>query len=418
MDRAITPEQRAAAQERDWDDEIFSRIQELQVPPAMIARWLQWNTAPSDIKRGIDRYEKATFGALRQREATIDDNEKLTELYAATPERIGDWDVTAERAPYAFAQFRLQENVQIQVLEEAGVIRAVITRSWRDVLVGGVPLSICFTAAGRVHPDSRGRGYMRYVRSAAIGCAPYTNADYWYFRAQNAAIFDYMRRNEPGRLEAAAQQEGSIPGIPVTVHSYPAKAFMGADERIRPTRPEDTPLCIDLINQTHNGQDLFRPYTTDFFERRMNDGGWGPKPDWWIPVYGREDHWVLEEDGQPIACAGLWDRGRHLRDRWRHHESGQIKVVERTALLDFGFAPGREDALVRLIEFLLGRTHDLGRAALMAPLQQLPKVAEQLVHYEPTSDIYAMQWEYHPPHGSGLPATLPITKPYTDLVYW
>lgn len=409
---------RAAARRLGCGEGLIARIESLRVPPSVLDSWLRWNPSAERVAQAADRYEQATFGSLRQREATGFDNEKLADLFASTPEEVGGWEVTAERSPYAFAQFRLQENVQVQVLEEAGVLVAVISRSTRNALVGGVRLNVRFSSAARVRPSGRGRGLSLYVRYASPACVPYPNADYWYFRSQNFDARQWLRRADPGRLSDAPPREDDVPGIAVTVQHYPSAPAAGDTTGIRRVRPGDVPACVDLINRTHHGQDLFRPYTVDFFEHRMNDGGWGPKPDWWVRVYGWDDHWVVEDAGRVVACAGLWDRGRHLRERWRHRETGEERVLEPAALLDLGYADGRADAMARLIEHLVGQTHDLGRTHLMAPLQQLPEVAARLDHLQPAAETWSMQWEYFPPDDSGLPERLPITRPYTDLVYW
>ena len=49
------------------------------------------------------------------------------------------------------------------------------------------------------------------------------------------------------------------------------------------------------------------------------------------PIYGYEAYYLLEDEGEIVACAGLWDRGRDLRERWRHRESGNERVVAVTA---------------------------------------------------------------------------------------
>ena len=64
-----------------------------------------------------------------------------------------------------------------------------------------------------------------------------------------------------------------------------------------------------------------------------------------------------------------------MREVWRHKETGEVRSFDCTALLDFGYAEGREDAMLRLIQHFIGLTHDLGRSYLVAPLEQLPDLA-------------------------------------------
>ena len=55
--------------------------------------------------------------------------------------------------------------------------------------------------------------------------------------------------------------------------------------------------------------------------------------------------WQRDEVQAIVACGGLWDKGRDVREVWEHKETGDRRVLEPTALLDWGHAPGREDAM-------------------------------------------------------------------------
>ena len=92
-----------------------------------------------------------------------------------------------------------------------------------------------------------------------------------------------------------------------------AAAPADADHAIRPTTRADLPRCVELINRTHAGQDLFRPYTVEFFEGVLDEGTWAEKPFWWNPVYGWEDHVVLE-------------RGR-VAERWRSERWDSLRLL-------------------------------------------------------------------------------------------
>jgi hypothetical protein len=415
---ALTDDLRRQAQERGWSQDLIDRAERIRVSPSVFRDMLRWTRdVTKSVGRALDRIEEQTFGALRVREATSSDNEKYAELFLNSPEQIGDWEATVDRSPYAFAQFRLQERPQIQFVEDRGVILSSIARSTRRTLVGGVPLNVLFTSAARTHRDARGRGLSWYVRSQDPATVPYSYASYFYFRSQNFSALAWLRADDPDRLSDAPEREGDLPGIPVTVHHFDARAGEGSVERIRRSRVEDSAACVDLINRTHEGLDLFRPYSIEFFHQRLDDGGWGPKPAWWTPVYGWSDYWVLEEEGRIVACAGLWDRGRHLREHWRNLVTGEERTLDCAALLDFGFAQGREDAMAHLVEHCLHEAHRLGRGRLLAPFDQLPALLERLDHLQPLAETWSMQWEFGAPKGSGLP-DLRIARPYTDLVYW
>jgi hypothetical protein len=203
----------------------------------------------------------------------------------------------------------------------------------------------------------------------------------------------------------------------VGVHHFRARKFGGSAEGIRKGTRAEAKQCVALINRTHKGQDLFRPYDAAFLADRLGDCGWGPKPDFIELLYSWDDYYVLEEGGKIVACAGLWDRGKHVREVWRNKSNGDVTVIEPTALLDFGYARGREDAMAVLLGYLIGATHDLGRHELLAPIEQLTGLVELMSPYEPAIESRTLaydNWE----HEGGVEVRVKIERPYTDLAYW
>jgi hypothetical protein len=63
-----------------------------------------------------------------------------------------------------------------------------------------------------------------------------------------------------------------VPGIPISVAQFPAAERADRDNAIRQVRREDLPACVALINRTHAGIDLFRPYSAEFLEDVLDEG--------------------------------------------------------------------------------------------------------------------------------------------------
>jgi ribosomal protein S18 acetylase RimI-like enzyme len=407
-----------AFREKGWPTDLLQRAIELRFPKDMLLRWAREGWANAEfISRRLDWHDRLTRGDLRGREATLQDNEAFQELWANSPEELGEWEVTTERGPNAFAQFLLQEHVTVLVLEQQGSLIATCAFASRIVNVAGTQLPVHYGQALRVHKDHRRRGYGDQVRSLgwAIGGAKPTIAQFDYMRSQNFAVVNWWQKYSPGFFDDVPKREGDVPGISVAVLQYPARGFDGDSSGIRTARRDDISRCVALINRTHRGDDLFRTYTEEFLLERLGAGYSGPHLDRWIgperqqSVYGLNDFYVVEEGGRVVACAGLWDRGRDVRDRWRHIVTGDGKVVETTAVLDIGFVRGHGQALSRLLGFLIGETNRLGRDFLTVPLDRFPRVAAMLGHYEPVPEVRALRWGVADPK---------ITRPHTDLVYW
>ena len=240
--------------------------------------------------------------------------------------------------------------------------------------------------------------------------------NYYYIRSGNFGALGWIKSFIPESVNAPAR-EGDVPGIPITVHHFDA-AQVGDQLGIRLARPADVRRCVALINRTHRGQDMFRPYSTEFLEQRLDDPFWGEKPDFWVPVYGWPDYYVVEDEGRIVACGGLWDKGKHVREVWRHKETGEKQSFDTTALLDFGFAEGRDDAMARLIAYFIGLTHGIGRSYLVAPLEQLPRLLESVEKLRPTTETRALHFQSYSPEKDEWIMEASLRRPYTDLAYW
>jgi hypothetical protein len=69
-----------------------------------------------------------------------------------------------------------------------------------------------------------------------------------------------------------------------------------------------------------------------------------------------------------------------------------------------------EAEVAALVEYLVGRTAELGRDFLVAPLETLPAIAACLSHLDPEPETRYMQWRTQAPQ---------ISHPvFLDLVYW
>lgn len=395
--------------ERAWPLDLLARARRVGIPDGLILRWFQWNAPLERANDEVQWAERLQNGTVRFRQLTFNDGDAFSELWANSAEEIGEWDVTVERGPNAFASFELQERPVLNGLFDGGLMVACVSFSLRHTIVGGQRISVRFGQSMRVHKDHRGHKYAHWVRSLpwAIGLNMPTRVQYDYIRANNMAMERWNEKFMPN-VASVPKRDNAVPGIPTTVLHFAAKAVRGDAAGVRPARPADYARCAELINRTHVGRDLFVPYTAEWLRDRLEFD----VPDFapWRRPYRLDDFWVLEQRGEIVACAGLWDRGRDAREHWRHRETGAERTITSCSLFDIGYAEGGEEAMALLIEHLLGVTHDLGRDVLVAPLEEMPEVASLLSAHEPSSETRYLQWR------ADTPAL--TTPAHLDLVYW
>src|SRR5712692_773075 len=87
---AVPDELLRGARERGWPDTLLQRALDLGVHRRVLGWWIGDALPVNRVERSIDEHERITFGPLRLREATGDDDEKLADLFANSPEEIGD----------------------------------------------------------------------------------------------------------------------------------------------------------------------------------------------------------------------------------------------------------------------------------------------------------------------------------------
>jgi len=358
----------------------------------------------------LDWADKLLNGNIRFRQITVTDDDAFRELWANSPEQIGEWDVTVERGANAFAQFELQERPVLNALFDGPLMVACVSFSLRRTVVAGRWITVRYGQSMRVHKDHRRHGYANWVRSLpwAIGLVQPTQIQYDYIRGRNMEMERWNRSHMP-QVDSVPKRDDEVPGIPVTVAQYTANASVAEAPGVRTATADDVERCVALINRTHGARDLFRPYTGDFLFDRLEP--WAPPMGAWPQrVYTWSDFYVVERGGEIVACAGLWDRGRDVSERWRHRETGAERVTTASALLDIGHAEGHADALASLIEHLIGVTHELGRDYLVAPIETLPEVAALLSSRDSVPETRYLQWR-----GDDPPLTTPA---HLDLAYW
>ena len=223
------------------------------------------------------------------------------------------------------------------------------------------------------------------------------------------AMESWNRKFMP-RVDSVPERQGEVPGIPTEVLQYPAQPATAVIAGVRRARLDDLAQCVELINATHEGRDLFRAYTLPSLLDRLDAGlAEGLRSAIERP-YGLDDFYVVERGGKIIACGGLWDRGRDQWERWHHRESNDERVIAVTALLDYGVARGAEDALAALVDHFIGVTHKLGRDFVVAPLDAVPDVVALLESRAPIAETRYLQWRAETPR-----LNTPI---HIDLVYW
>lgn len=401
----------------NWPDGLLDRILDLRRDRDELEAWLDSGFPTPEMLEHWVAMKAQTIGkTLTGRQGTWEDNGLIADLCKNAPETVDDWSVTVERSPNAYAQYRLQENSYVSVVEDHRVGLAMSGHSTRNTYIEGEKTTVHYMSGWRVRDGFRGLGLSNVLQNTAgSGLSPFGLVSYWFVRSGNAASawIDRVREDMADRPEGFG-----IDGDTLTATvTYLGRPELGRrSDRVRAATEADLDRCLPLINRTHSGLDLFRPYSADYLDQRMSDPAWGQKPVFYPSVYGLADYRVLEIEGEIVACAGLWDRGRDVREVWVNEDQNQRFTVNPTAAMDIGFAEGHDEAMAELLTHLLAESAELERSGLLAALQWMPEVSGALADLEPTTETRELHVQ--PFSMPDLSIDLTVTRPYIDLAYW
>jgi GNAT superfamily N-acetyltransferase len=353
------------------------------------------------------------------RKASLADNGALCDLERRTPLLLGESWIVFDRTEF-FDQHDLQEDAVVWLAEEEGRVIGACAGAVHRAPLAGQERLLLYLHHERVDPACQRRG---------IGGALTTRiADHFRDRGLRPDVSYYYIApgNAPSR--AYAERSGARPW-PLRAHHVLIPTALASEAGGAPRRVGAGPIfdIVRLINETHAGKDLFRPYEqVDFGQRlaRSRHYGWGD-------VYGRY------VDGRLVAVAGIWDRGATYASRLTPAEAAPgAEVVEgrgpRTparaepvearaapsgpsrswVVADWGHGPGAETEMVALLAGLLPLARAAGRDSLVLHLDRSSALIDALSERLPGTVVDAL---FYAPRLSPPPAPAPL---YVDPVLY
>jgi GNAT superfamily N-acetyltransferase len=280
------------------------------------------------------------------REARREDDAALCALEARTPLRLGDRQVFTPHETF-FETHNLQDRTVVMVAEEDAEIVGVCAGALNRAPLAGEDRLLLYVHHARIAPEHQRKGIGGALSSAISGYwkeheSSTIASSYWYIAAGNTQSRNFAERsgNKPWPLS-------------VFLCYVPAAADRGQPRRIGAGPTFD---IVRLINRTHTGEELFRPYEhVDFGQRlsRSIDYGWGD-------IYGRF------EGDRLVAVAGVWKR----------------------TVADFGYEAGDESAMASLLKDLAAARGDLtilldGRSPMFRALHLDKAQQFEILFYAP-----------------------------------
>ena len=311
------------------------------------------------------------------REARPSDNDALIKLELRCPLDLGNVELVMDRRPDFFAQTQVQEHSLVLVAEEEGKLVGVVAGAWHDVPLLGDTRHLLYVHHERILPSHQGKGLGRALVMELVA------------RTREAGIHSLYWLIVPSNERSMRfAQSAGIQRWPVAGRLCQMDLAAAAHSpRVRTLERERAGEAASLINVAHGGLELFSPFTGHRLRERLAR----------TDAYTWGDYYGLFDGERLVAVGGLWDQGRSLAFIRRHRRDGSTSFSRAMPVVDYGFTPGAEAAMVEMLQHLAALAVDRGRneLALGLPppgpldvlLQGLPHTVDEFCCFIPVIPV-------------------------------
>ena len=257
---------------------------------------------------------------LEVRRATDADAAALAEIERSCPIVLGDTSIYFDRGADYFAFTRLMEEATVGIAFVDDRPAAVSCGAMHKVRIEGVIRPIVTVVHLRVLPEHQRKGLWGAVNRAFDHYWKDVDGSNAYISVHNAGM-QHGFLNTPNKWSITAQR---VQLTCSTLAGRPAG---------RPATPDDAERVVEILNRTHQREEMYVPYTLESLTARLERA----------PLqYSWRNLWMT--DG---AVVGVWPAGDALRVI-AQAPNGRTES-RRGLVLDYGFLPGAEDQLEALL---------------------------------------------------------------------
>jgi hypothetical protein len=197
-----------------------------------------------------------TLPGLTTRLATDADAVALCELERRSPMVVGDVRVTVDRGSDYFASTRLMEKPIVGLAEIEGRAVAVLGANLVTVRIGGVVRRVVVPNHVRVMPEYQHTSMWTAISPVVFGPLA-TEMD--------GTISYIAARNEASRRAAVSQDRWSFGPVRAVLDT----AAVAGPRIGRPAPPSELPQVVEILNECHEREEGFAPYTVESLSTRL-----------------------------------------------------------------------------------------------------------------------------------------------------
>jgi len=286
-------------------------------------RWeLTCRLDSDDGEIGSYSLERCLPEGVEIRDATPDDAGALADLYRSIPMVAGDLQVTIDIGDDYFASTRLMPESRTLIATDHGRAIGLYTGTRFPSMLNGRECTVILGCHTRIDAGKAGGGVWSRMNRQLV--------DHFSDHYDAAMAFVLTGNTAASRLTTA----GAWPAGPVRTVIACGALDVDAGSPCRPATPDDAEEIADILNETHGGRELFRPYTAESLAGRLERA-----PD----IYGWGSVWIT--DG---AVVGVGERFHHRVTKSPTEERHSTRAI----VYDYGYrvgTPGSEAAFLALL---------------------------------------------------------------------
>jgi GNAT superfamily N-acetyltransferase len=217
------------------------------------------------------------------------DGAALQSAMESTAQRAEGFTFVFVNTPDFFSRANAYDDATVFLAEEGGEVAGSAAVAVREAIVNGVPRQIAYEFQYFTDAKHRRKGVARRLREEI--------ESHLRLRGVDLTTAVVAGNNEPSKAlfaGAGFRMHAELTGRFMTVHPH-------ADLRRNPAIRRATVLDLEgmarLLNDTWGGRDFYQPLNADTLESFYRR----------TPAIGLDRTLVYEEDGEILACAGMWD---------------------------------------------------------------------------------------------------------------
>ncbi|MEK7247121.1 MAG: GNAT family N-acetyltransferase [Chloroflexota bacterium] len=283
-----------------------------------------------------------TPSEITVRPAAAADNEAMIALELQSALDMGEAEQLFDRSPDAFACCRVQDSCRILVAELDRCVAAMMAGVMIRPIVQGHVRTLVYIHRARVHPDFQHRGAAMALSSDLFAWAGRQGGEgpCYAIAPANAPSLSFVERGG-GRW-------------PLDVCLVDIETDQAVPGEAQPILDEHLPEVVRVVNDAHAGEDFFEPLTLESLKARLN----------------RDESYSLASmrgvfaNGRLVAVGGLLDKGAYTRQIRIDRSTGEETWTRGAAIVDWGIAPGHEDASAEVLTSLGAEARSLGRSTV------------------------------------------------------